>query len=175
MEPRRGQSPSLLAWRLAPPPPNPRNGHEAGGAGFHRAIAPNGDSTAPFAPESQFAITALHGLRGVGKTTLAAAYADYKATWWIRAQETSTMQADLVALGVRQGWISVDDKEDMAVESMMERLRDEGEAFCSSSTMPWTRRRSEVAPLSWTPHCLGFWSPQWQRSTHLTRRNSAGR
>jgi hypothetical protein len=23
----------------------------------------------------------------------------------------------------------------------------------------------EVAPLSWTPHCLGFWSPQWQRST----------
>jgi cytosine/creatinine deaminase len=34
---------------------------------------------------------------------------------------------------------------------------------------------TEVAPLSWTPHCLGFWSPQWQRSTHLTRRNSAGR
>ena len=25
--------------------------------------------------------------------------------------------------------------------------------------------RTEVAPLSWTPHCLGFWSPQWQRST----------
>jgi transposase len=36
-------------------------------------------------------------------------------------------------------------------------------------------RMTEVAPLSWTPHCLGFWSPQWQRSTHLTRRNSAGR
>jgi hypothetical protein len=33
----------------------------------------------------------------------------------------------------------------------------------------------EVAPLLWRPHCLGFWSPQWQRSTHLTRRNSAGR
>jgi tripartite-type tricarboxylate transporter receptor subunit TctC len=37
------------------------------------------------------------------------------------------------------------------------------------------RLNTEVAPLSWTPHCLGFWSPQWQRSTHLTRRNSAGR
>jgi hypothetical protein len=34
---------------------------------------------------------------------------------------------------------------------------------------------AEVAPLLWTPHRLGFWSPQWQRSTHLTRRNSAGR
>ena len=41
--------------------------------------------------EGRVAITALHGLRGVGKTTLAAAYAerrraDYRATWWIRAQ-----------------------------------------------------------------------------------------
>jgi hypothetical protein len=52
------------------------------------------------------AITALHGLRGVGKTTLAAAYAEahrghYRATWWIRAQAESTMRADLVALGIR--------------------------------------------------------------------------
>ena len=40
--------------------------------------------------EGRVAITALHGLRGVGKTTLAAAYAerhrgDYRATWWLRA------------------------------------------------------------------------------------------
>jgi hypothetical protein len=43
-----------LRRRLAPPPPKPRNGQEAGGAGFRRAIrARNGDSTAPFAPESQ--------------------------------------------------------------------------------------------------------------------------
>jgi hypothetical protein len=45
-------------------------------------------------------------LRGVGKTTLAATYAEahrgpYRATWWIRAQAESTMRADLVALGIR--------------------------------------------------------------------------
>ena len=45
--------------------------------------------------EGRVAITALHGLRGVGKTTLAAAYAerhrgDYRATWWIRAQTETT-------------------------------------------------------------------------------------
>src|SRR5262245_48305196 len=41
--------------------------------------------------EGRVAITALHGLRGVGKTTLAAAYAekhrtDYRAIWWIGAR-----------------------------------------------------------------------------------------
>ncbi len=47
-------------------------------------------------------MTALHGLRGFGKTTLAAAYAerhrgDYRATWWIRAQTGPMMHADLAA------------------------------------------------------------------------------
>ena len=56
------------------------------------------------------AIAVLYGLRGVGKTTLAAAYAeehrgDYRATWWIRAQAESSMRADLIALGVRLGWV----------------------------------------------------------------------
>ena len=34
---------------------------------------------------------------------------------------------------------------------------------------------AEVAPLSWTPDFLSFRSPQWQRSTALMRRSSAGR
>jgi tetratricopeptide (TPR) repeat protein len=84
--------------------------------------------------EGRVAITALHGLRGVGKTTLAAAYAernrgDYRATWWIRAQGESTLRADLVALGIRLGWLVADDKEEPAVKTVTERLRYEGEGI----------------------------------------------
>ncbi|HMK78956.1 MAG TPA: tetratricopeptide repeat protein [Xanthobacteraceae bacterium] len=82
--------------------------------------------------EGRVAITALHGLRGVGKTTLAAAYAerhrgDYRATWWIRAQTESTMRADLTGLGARLGWVAADEKEEPALAAVMERLRHEGE------------------------------------------------
>jgi tetratricopeptide (TPR) repeat protein len=81
--------------------------------------------------KGRVAITALFGMRGVGKTTLAAAYAeqhraDYRATWWIRAETDSTMRADLVGLGVRLGWVAPDDKEEPAVATVMERLRYEG-------------------------------------------------
>ena len=84
--------------------------------------------------EGRVAITALHGLRGVGKTTLAAAYAerhrgDYRATWWIRAQTEAGMRADLVALGVRLAWASADAQEDAALGTVMERLRHEGEGI----------------------------------------------
>jgi tetratricopeptide (TPR) repeat protein len=82
--------------------------------------------------DGRVAITALHGLRGVGKTTLAAAYAerhrgDYRATWWIRAQTDSSMRADMVALGVRLGWVATDEKEEPALDAVKERLYHEGE------------------------------------------------
>ena len=84
--------------------------------------------------EGRVAITALHGLRGVGKTTLAAAYAerhraDYRAIWWIRAQTEPTMRADLVGLGVRLNWVATDEKEEPALGAVMERLRVEGEGL----------------------------------------------
>jgi hypothetical protein len=84
--------------------------------------------------EGRVAITALHGIRGVGKTTLAAAYAerhrsDYRATWEIRAQTEAGLRADLVALGIRLDWVGADDKEKPAVETVMERLRHEGEGI----------------------------------------------
>jgi hypothetical protein len=80
------------------------------------------------------AVTALYGLRGVGKTTLAAAYAErhrreYRATWWIRAQTAETMRADLVALGIRLGWVAADESEEPALGRVRERLRDTGEGL----------------------------------------------
>src|SRR5262245_26604712 len=84
--------------------------------------------------EGRVAITALHGLRGVGKTTLAAAYAerhrgDYRATWWIRAQTEPTVRADLVGLGVRLKWVAPDEKEEPALAVTMERLSQEGDGI----------------------------------------------
>jgi tetratricopeptide (TPR) repeat protein len=81
--------------------------------------------------EGRVAVTALHGMRGVGKTTLAAAYAErhrenYRVTWWIRADSKLTMRADLISLGVRLRWILADEKEDIAFVEVMERLRNEG-------------------------------------------------
>jgi hypothetical protein len=84
--------------------------------------------------EGRVAITALHGLHGVGKTALAAVYAElhrgeYRATWWIRAQSEAGMRADLVALGVRLGWVPAHEKEEPALAVVMERLRHEGEGI----------------------------------------------
>jgi tetratricopeptide (TPR) repeat protein len=80
------------------------------------------------------AVAALYGLRGVGKTTLAAAYAqrhkaDYRATWWITAQTLDAMRADLISLGVRLGWVAADQKEEPALERVRDGLRDEGEGL----------------------------------------------
>lgn len=84
--------------------------------------------------KGRVAVTALHGLRGVGKTTLAAAYADrhraeYRVTWWIRAETPEGMRADLVALGVRLGWVPPDAAEEPALENVLERLANEGQGI----------------------------------------------
>ena len=84
--------------------------------------------------EGRVAITALHGLRGVGKTTLAAAYAerhrgDYRATWWIRAQ--TERRCAPISSRSASGWAGsrADEKEEPALTAVMERLRHEGEGL----------------------------------------------
>ena len=52
------------------------------------------------------ALTAIHGLGGVGKTTLATEYtyrraSDYEIVWWVRAEETATLAADFSALAAQ--------------------------------------------------------------------------
>jgi tetratricopeptide (TPR) repeat protein len=87
--------------------------------------------TALASEKGRVAITALFGMRGVGKTALAAVYAeehraDYRATWWIRAETDSTTRADLVGLGVRLDWVAPEEKEEPAIATVMERLRHQG-------------------------------------------------
>jgi tetratricopeptide (TPR) repeat protein len=80
------------------------------------------------------AITTLHGLRGVGKTTLAAAYAerhrrDYRLKWWIGAHEETTLRAGLVSLGIRLGWVGKETEEEPALTAVMARMRDDGDGL----------------------------------------------
>jgi hypothetical protein len=120
--------------------------------------------------EGRVAITALHGLRGVGKSTLAAAFAerhrgDYRATWWIRAQTEPTLRADLVALGVRLGWIGTDDKEEAALAATLERLRHEGEGLLLIfDNATEARALSPYLPRGGAAHVLVTSNaPDWRR------------
>jgi len=110
--------------------------------------------------QGRVAVTALHGLRGVGKTTLAVAYADryrdcYRATWWINAQTEATMRADMVALGVRLEWVSAEVEEEVTVANVMRRLGNEdGEilliydnAIDAASLRPYLPRGGSVRVL----------------------------
>jgi tetratricopeptide (TPR) repeat protein len=77
-------------------------------------------------------VIALLGMRGSGKSTVAIAYADghradYRATWWIRAETPDGMREDLVALGIRLGWVKPDEKEDIPFGDILKRLADEGD------------------------------------------------
>lgn len=110
--------------------------------------------------KKRLAVTALHGLRGVGKSTLAAAYAErrrdeHRATWWIRAQTPEGMRADLVGLGVRLGWVPADAQEEPALPAVLERLAEEGDGILliydnvidAASLRPFLPRRGEARIL----------------------------
>ena len=128
-------------------------------------------------------VAALYGLRGVGKTTLAAAYAerhrsDYRATWWIGAQTEDRMRTDLVALGMRLRWVTADDKEAEALAIVAERLKQEGEgillifdnAVDAAAVKPYLPRGGRCNVLitsnthAWrgiaTPVEIGVWSKE---------------
>ena len=106
-------------WNIAIDEPNHFLGREAELAEIETALKPKG------------AVVVLHGLRGVGKSTLAAAYAhrhrhDYSAIWWISAETDPHMRENLVALGRRFGRAGAD-SDDPQVETVIEQLRNRGD------------------------------------------------
>jgi tetratricopeptide (TPR) repeat protein len=124
------------------------------------------------------AITALHGLRGVGKTVLAAAYAEhhragYNAIWWIRAEADAGLRADLVGLGVRLGWVSPDEKEEPALVTVRERLRQDGDGILLifdnardvDALRPWLPRSGTTRAIvtSNAPNWRSVATPVWIR------------
>lgn len=80
------------------------------------------------------AIIALHGLRGLGKTMLATAFARrhatrYRAIWWVRAEAPDTIRADLAALAVRLGWARAEAPAASAFEAALEGVQQEGDGL----------------------------------------------
>jgi hypothetical protein len=72
----------------------------------------------------------LHGLSGVGKTSIAAEYVhrardQYEVIWWIVAEQVSQARAALVTLGARRGWPVSQDMGQTA-RSMLQRLESAG-------------------------------------------------
>lgn len=84
------------------------------------------------APPAGPQIVALHGMRGLGKTMLAAAFAAgeaarYRATWWVRAEAAATARADLAALAPRLGWAGREAPEALAFQATLDGLQREGD------------------------------------------------
>lgn len=72
------------------------------------------------------ALTALHGLGGVGKTQIATEYVylhkeDYKIIWWIRSEDTATLAADYASLA---GKLDLPEKEEKEIKVTVAAVRD---------------------------------------------------
>ncbi len=72
---------------------------------------------------------AMRGLRGVGKTVLAASLAlrlraHYDVIWWFDAASDAGMRSGMVRLGLRLGWVDEVARESEAVARVDEALRD---------------------------------------------------
>ncbi|MFC0003942.1 FxSxx-COOH system tetratricopeptide repeat protein [Micromonospora siamensis] len=75
-------------------------------------------------------VQALHGMGGVGKTTLAIEYAhrfagSYDLVWWINAEQPTLIGEQFTALGAEAGWISADVQTTNSAALVLQRLRGE--------------------------------------------------
>ncbi|HEY8136593.1 MAG TPA: tetratricopeptide repeat protein, partial [Methylocystis sp.] len=84
--------------------------------------------------EALVPVAILHGASGVGKTTLAMAYAnsrraEFRVIWRIRARTESTIRADLADLAAARSWSAPKSPDADATNAALSRLEQEGKGF----------------------------------------------
>jgi hypothetical protein len=81
--------------------------------------------------DRQVSVVILHGMRGMGKTTLAASFAsanaaNYPRVWSIRAETAFTAKSDLTELGQQMGWLPAGSDADRGAQTVLDYVAQNG-------------------------------------------------